>query len=87
MNAYYQRLADIRVGLLANGKDQLALELLKAERAASTSGEALARTGVVLRRILDQKLVDDPALMKRLQSADDEGTRLWQGGQPQPPLK
>ena len=78
--AFYQRLADVRGRLSALGHEELADKLLRAERSASTSGEALANTGVVLRSILDGDVIDDTELRDQLQALYDEGGRIWSGG-------
>jgi hypothetical protein len=78
--AYYQQLADVRMRLSALGHAQLADKLLRAERSASTSGEALDNTGVVLRSILDGDVFDDTELRNQLQALYDEGDRIWGGG-------
>jgi hypothetical protein len=77
MNAHYQRLASIRSQLSEVGYEDLADDLLQAERGATTSGEALDLTSQVLRKILDRGIPWDRALAEDVQAAHDEGRRLW----------
>jgi hypothetical protein len=79
MQGYYSRLEHLRGRLLAVGQDKWAVELLAAERSASTSGEALSNTGVVLRRLLDS---DEPNLSDvrdEAASIEEEGHAIWEG--------
>jgi hypothetical protein len=55
------------------------MELLSAERSASTSGEALSNTGVVLMRLLDSTEPDLGRFRDEAQAIYDEGNRLWRG--------
>ena len=74
---YYAHLEHLRGRLVGAGQDHWAVELLSAERSASTSGEALASTAVVLRRLLS---ADEPELeefRQEVQSIYDEGGAIW----------
>ncbi len=79
MRGYYSHLEHLRGRLVAAGQDKWAMELLAAERSASTSGEALSNTGVVLRRLLDS---DEPNLgdfRDEVASIEAEGHAIWDG--------
>jgi hypothetical protein len=56
-----------------------AADLLHAERSATTSGEALSNTGVVLKNVLDGDRVDG-TLRAQVQAVCDEGARIWADG-------
>ncbi len=84
MNEYYDSLENLRDLLVDRGLPDLARELLTAERSASTSGEAINNTGVVLRRILESTDVTETALRAELTHTLTLGQSLWdqsnQGG-------
>ena len=77
MNDYYNRLEHLRDLLDDQGWPELARELLIAERSASTSGEAINNTGVLLRQILDSTEVTDTALRAELTQTLTLGRSLW----------
>lgn len=75
MNHYYDLVQQSRDSLVANGFDAVSRELLEAERAAATAGEAIAVIGMVLRRALALDLPD--VTRRAVLAALDEGERLW----------
>jgi hypothetical protein len=79
MQQYYSKLEALRGHLRAAGLEPWAIELLSAERAASTSGEALSTTGVVLKRLLQSQDLDTD-LRAQAQSIYDEGDVIWNRG-------
>ena len=79
MQNYYARLEGLRERLVATGHGHWAIELLNAERAASTSGEALSNTGVVLKRLLDSTDSYVSDFRNEAQSIYDEGGAIWDG--------
>lgn len=79
MNSYYERLEHLRARLSAAGLDSWATELLSAERSASTSGEALSNTGVVLGRLIGSEDAHVREFQDEARSLDQEGQAIWNG--------
>jgi hypothetical protein len=77
MMAFYDQLERLRDSLAHGGLDGWARELLAAERSASTSGEAIDNTSVVLRKLLASDELSDNELREEVKAALGEGTRLW----------
>jgi hypothetical protein len=76
MNVYFARLEQLRGRLVAAGHDDWAMKLLSAERSASTSGEALSNTGVVLKELLAATEMSS-AIRSEVQSIYADGDRIW----------
>lgn len=77
MNEYYERLDRLREMLEDRGFAARARELLIAERSASTSGEAISVTGVLLRQILESTDVAETDLRAELTEVLELGQLLW----------
>lgn len=71
---YYEHAADLRDRLTAAGHDVWAGELLAAERAAGTSGEAISGMTTVLRQI---PAGVDGTLRVAVDALIAEGERIW----------
>ncbi len=78
INEYYEHTETVRELLAESGREDLARELLVAERTASTSGEAINNIGVTLRRMLHEPFVE--SLRTSIQALLDEGSQIWSGG-------
>ena len=79
MNVYYKRLEKLRAHLAATEQHGWADRLLSAERSATTSGEALSNTGVVLKALLESHVADQLGLRREIQGIYDEGAAIWEG--------
>lgn len=77
MKSYYGGLEHLRRRLVNAGLEAWATELLLAERSASTSGEALSNTSVVLRRLIDSIETQVGGLVEEARSLDEEGQAIW----------
>jgi phage tail protein X len=75
MGDYYDLVQQAGDSLAAKGFDAVSRELLEAERAAATAGEAIAGIGMVLRQALTLDLPD--GTRRAVLAALDEGERLW----------
>ena len=71
------QLQQLREDLTRLGAETWARELLDAETSASTSGEIISNTGVVLRRLLKEKVAKRLGLRKQVRAALAECDRLW----------
>ena len=72
---YYETVQDVRNRLEAEGRRQDADALRGAIRASSTSGEAIASVGLILRRLLSEPA--SPEVTDAVNVALDLGIQIW----------
>ncbi len=77
MDDYYRSLAGLRERLEHLGAGAEADALLRAERSATTSGEAISNIGTVLRQALDSGLGDRLGVRAELESILRVGEDAW----------
>jgi hypothetical protein len=77
VNDYYERLGHLRDALNQRGTPELARALLITERSASTSGDVISATGVLLRQIRAATAPTETALRADLDDALALGQALW----------
>jgi hypothetical protein len=77
LRLYYDGLDQLVDALRANGRPDLANELVFAKVSGATSGEALSNTGVELRKIARERL--DSGLAERVTRLQGECSALWRG--------
>jgi hypothetical protein len=76
---YYQLLEQLRDALNQAGLRHWAEELLTAERSASTGGEALSDTGVVLGKLVESGELGGTKLSDQVADIQVVGRQLWEG--------
>ena len=81
MEAFYDRLERLRDMLAEAGLATWSRELLVAERSASTSGEAISNTSVVLRKLRDSDAISNLELREEVEGILDQGRQIWNRSQ------
>ena len=76
---YYEALVDLRDALERVGLHDWSSQLLEAERSASTGGEGLSNSGVILRTLVESGTIGDPGLSRQVEAVSLMGRRLWNG--------
>jgi hypothetical protein len=77
MNRYYELTASLRDRLAARGRPDAAAELLSAERAASTSGEAISNIAAVLDRLDESGTLAAAGASELAKEIAELGQRAW----------
>ena len=78
MCGFYEKTEALRALLADLGHQDLARELLDAERSGSTGGEIVGQIGSALRRFLERSLA--PGIEAEIRTLLKESDRLWNGG-------
>ncbi len=74
---YYEALAELRARLLIAGEEGWALNLLSAERSATTSGEVISNVGVLLEKLLKSDVPDRLGLRSQVFAVLKQGEEAW----------
>lgn len=77
VDRYYEMISGVRAALIAAGQEEWASRLLRAERGASTSGEALSRIGLGLEELAGSDIPEALGIRDNVDTAVEYGRDLW----------
>lgn len=77
VDRYYEMITGVRAALIAAGQEQWASRLLRAERGASTAGEAISRIGLTLEELAGSDVPEALGIRDNVDAAVEYGRELW----------